>query len=130
MFCTAIKCEFGSNLKIIEPGDGFSCNTTVNARLFDHDRPTVRIKSFLEGGTEVTETAIWQHKELAAWHIQFVLDIRVLCEQRLDEFSLADSAVRPQIRRDACEHDIDNQEPSTLSSHFHSSPQLDSATSR
>src|SRR5215471_18080372 len=126
MLCTAIKSEFCSDLKIIEPGDGRSCNTTVNARLFDHDRPTVRVKSFLEGGTETTGTPIWQHKELGAWQIQFVLDIRILCEQRLDELSLADSAVRPKIRRDACEHDSDNQEPSTVSSRFHSDSQLDS----
>src|SRR5215469_4242407 len=125
MLCTAIKSEFGSDLKIIEPGDGRSCNTTVTARLFDHDRPTVRVKSFLEGGTETTETPIWQRKELGAWQIQFVLDIRILCEQRLDELSLADSPVRPKIRRDACEHDSDNQEPSTVSSRFHSDSQLD-----
>src|SRR6516165_9978479 len=111
MLCTAINCEFGSDLKIIEPGDGCSCNTAVNARLFDHGRPTVRVKSFLEGGTETTGTPIWQHKELGAWQIQFVLDIRIPCEQRLDEHSLAFFAVRPKIRRDACEHDRDNQEP-------------------
>jgi hypothetical protein len=58
--------------------------------------------------------------------MQFVLDIRILCEQRLDEHSLSGSAVRPKIRRDACEHDSNNQQPSTVSSRFHSASQLDS----
>src|SRR3954468_14476980 len=58
--------------------------------------------------------------------MQFVLDIRILCEQRLAKHSLADGAVRPKIRRDACEHESDNQEP-TVSSRFHSDSQLYSA---
>src|SRR3954467_14728170 len=97
----------------------------VNARLFDNHRPTVWVKSFLEGGTESTGTPIWQHKELGTWQVQFVLDICILSEQRLDKHSLADNAVRPKIRRDAYEHDSDNQERSKMSSRFHSDSPLD-----
>src|SRR3954454_12951645 len=86
----SILCTY---FDVVKTGYAVAIHVHRPDTLFDTDGPSVLPELLLQREAEATNCTVGHPQKLRTWENQFILDVRVLSKQRLDEQTLSYCAV-------------------------------------